>query len=162
MCYIWDNYLQIYSLGDGGGSDEDQPGAKVIIMGVGAARIGIKSLLLGRGKQTRQYINGMVEFVTGTLRTIKSADDPGLAPWYREGSRVYISRDHACWDGGETERRVTKGRFGTARRSPQRSINAMMREHAGEVFAWMTERVAEEESASEGGGGEDVEIEDRQ
>lgn len=42
MCYLWDNYLQLYD-------DAEE----VFIMGVGYAYIGVKMLLLNRGESPR-------------------------------------------------------------------------------------------------------------
>lgn len=39
ICYLWDNYIQLYENAD-----------EVFIMGVGYAYLGIKMLLLNRGK----------------------------------------------------------------------------------------------------------------
>lgn len=40
MCYIWDNYLQIYDNVE-----------ELFLMGIGNAYLGIKVLLINRGKQ---------------------------------------------------------------------------------------------------------------
>lgn len=39
ICYLWDNYIQLYENAD-----------EVFIMGVGYAYLGVKMLLLNRGK----------------------------------------------------------------------------------------------------------------
>jgi hypothetical protein len=40
MCYIWDNYLQLYDNAE-----------KIILMGVGNAYLGVKVLLINRGEK---------------------------------------------------------------------------------------------------------------
>lgn len=44
ICYLWDNYIQLYENAD-----------EVFIMGVGYAYLGIKMLLLNRGKCGATY-----------------------------------------------------------------------------------------------------------
>lgn len=39
VCYIWDNYLQLYD-----------PMPEIFLMGVGNAYLGVKMLLISRGK----------------------------------------------------------------------------------------------------------------
>lgn len=53
MCYIWDNYLQLYD-----GADE------IYLMGVGNAYLGIKVLLINRSEYSPPYLT------TTTLLTL--------------------------------------------------------------------------------------------
>lgn len=43
MCYLWDNFLQLYA------ADE------IFLMGVGNAYVGVKLLLINRGKTRPPY-----------------------------------------------------------------------------------------------------------
>ncbi|KAF5011475.1 hypothetical protein FDECE_2394 [Fusarium decemcellulare] len=129
VCYIWDNYLQLYDAED------------VFIMGVGNAYLGVKVLLVNRDCKSR--ISGVVNFVNGTLRPVKSDIDTDLSSWYKENSRVYIAGDHACWSDADLTRKVQKRRFGTVVRSPELGLNKMMQAHADEARAWMLDRVTE-------------------
>jgi histone deacetylase 6 len=42
MCYLWDNYLQLYEAAE-----------EIFLMGVGNANLGIKLLLINRGRSRR-------------------------------------------------------------------------------------------------------------
>ena len=95
------------------------------------------------GLECKASISGVVSFVTGQLRPVKSDIDPDLSTWYRENSRVYVGDDHACWADPELARRVKKRRFGAVRQSPVFGLNRMMRHHAEEVKKWIMERVVE-------------------
>ncbi|KAK3387244.1 hypothetical protein B0H63DRAFT_431113 [Podospora didyma] len=132
MCYIWDNHLQLYD-----GADD------IILMGVGNAYLGIKMLLINRDIKSR--ISGVVNFVNGALRPVKSDVDQELSMWYKENSRVYVANDHACWADAELTRKVMKRRFGTVVRSEANGLTAMMQAHAPEVHDWILRRLTDEE-----------------
>ncbi|KAH9434458.1 hypothetical protein MCOR02_006462 [Pyricularia oryzae] len=126
--FIWDNYLQLYD------SAED-----IFLIGVGAAYLGIKTLLINR--ECKPRISGVVSFVTGNLRPVKSDVDPDLSTWYRDNSRIYVGSDHACWLDNDLTRKVNKRRFGAVKRSPVTGLARMMREHAQDAQAWIRGRV---------------------
>lgn len=125
-------------------------------MGVGNAYLGVKVLLVNRGELSnalaipnganvlvidcKSRISGVVNFVNGTLRPVKSDIDTDLSSWYKENSRVYIAGDHACWSDPDLTRKVHKRRFGTVVRSPKFGLNKMMQAHADEARAWILER----------------------
>ncbi|KAM4066934.1 arb2 domain-containing protein [Hirsutella rhossiliensis] len=127
VCYVWDNFLQLY--------DTDE----IFLLGVGNAYLGVKVLLINRDCKFR--ISGVVNFVTGNLRPVKSDVDNELSSWYKENSRVYVAGDHACWSDHELTRKVNKRRFGTVVRSEMLGLNKMMQEHAEEAQDWMMRRV---------------------
>ncbi|KAK4184869.1 histone deacetylase clr3 [Podospora australis] len=127
MCYIWDNYLQLYE------GVED-----VFLMGVGNAYLGVKVLLINRNIKER--IRGVVNFVNGSLRPVKSDVDEYLSSWYKENSQVYVANDHACWTDADLTRKVMKRRFGNAIRSHVNGLTPMMAEHAKQVQQFIMER----------------------
>ncbi|KAF7543780.1 hypothetical protein G7Z17_g10470 [Cylindrodendrum hubeiense] len=129
VCYLWDNYLQLYDADD------------IFIMGVGNAYLGVKVLLLNR--DCKSSISGVVNFVTGNLRPVKSDIDTDLSSWYKENSRVYVAGDHACWSDHDLTRKVNKRRFGTVVRSPMFGLNKMMQGHAAEAQEWIMARASE-------------------
>ncbi|KAK5660808.1 hypothetical protein OQA88_12176 [Cercophora sp. LCS_1] len=131
MCYVWDNYLQLYE------HAED-----IFLIGVGNAYIGVKVLLINRDVKSR--ISGCVNFVTENLRPVKSDVDQELSSWYKENSRVYVTTDHAVWSDAELTRRVLKRRFGTVIRSDVSGLANMMTAHASDAQAWILERVTED------------------
>lgn len=171
MCYLWDNYLQLY--------DADE----VFIVGVGYAYLGIKMLLLNRSEasppgklsQSRRTVNGdpfvvcrllihtllhidcrtklsgVVSFVNGHLRTVRSDVDESLSVWYKHNSRVFVADNHACWIDPKLEAKIKKRRFGTVIRSPELGLNAMMKRHFTEVTEFIQGRCAN------GGGGDTTE-----
>ncbi|KAK3954682.1 hypothetical protein QBC32DRAFT_76963 [Pseudoneurospora amorphoporcata] len=127
MCYIWDNYLQLYDVDD------------IFLMGVGNAYLGVKLLLINRDVKSR--INGVVNFVNGNLRPVKSDVDTDLSSWYKDNSRVYVSADHACWADADLSRKVMKRRFGSVIRSDVSGLGRMMNEHFKDVQDWMVARM---------------------
>ncbi|KAL2265365.1 hypothetical protein VTJ83DRAFT_6465 [Remersonia thermophila] len=148
MCYLWDNYLQLYD------QVED-----IILVGVGNAYLGVKVLLINR-LDVKSRVAGVVNFVNGSLRPVKSDVDSDLSAWYKEHSQVYVANDHACWADPDLTRKVMKRRFGNVIRSQANGLSAMMAEHFSDVQQFILERVSfeepgEEEMAEEnhGGGG---------
>ncbi|KAL7787084.1 hypothetical protein V8C37DRAFT_390950 [Trichoderma ceciliae] len=127
VCYLWDNFLQLYE------TDE------IVLLGVGNAYLGVKVLLINR--DCKDKISGIVNFVTGNLRPVKSDVDTELSSWYKENSRVYVAGDHACWSDPDLTRKVHKKRFGTVVRSKMFGLNHMMREHSEEAHQWILKRV---------------------
>ncbi|RYP67997.1 hypothetical protein DL771_006920 [Monosporascus sp. 5C6A] len=134
VCYIWDNYLQLYDVED------------LFLLGVGNAYLGVKVLLTNRDCKRR--IAGVINFVTGNLRPVKSETDPDLSTWYRRNSLVFVANDHACWSDEELAKKVSKKRFGRVKRSNQVGINRMMEEHAAEVHEWVGERLSQNGSGN--------------
>ncbi len=98
--------------------------------------------------ECKDRISGVVNFVTGNLRPVKSDVDERLSAWYKENSRVYVAADHACWSSPDLSRMVYKRRFGTVVRSPSHGLNKMMQFHAEEAQEWILERTG---SGDEGG-----------
>lgn len=128
MTYIWDNYLQLADGGD-----------KIILMGIGDAYLGIKQLLINRDIKMR--VAGVVGFVDGYLRPVKSDVDETLSTWYKEHSRIYVINNHLCWQDPDLSRKVAKRRFGTIKRSEQTTVPMMMKAHAETVQEWILEQV---------------------
>ncbi|ETS79135.1 hypothetical protein PFICI_08988 [Pestalotiopsis fici W106-1] len=126
MNYIWDNYVQLYDFDD------------LFLMGVGNAYLGVKLLLTERHCKDR--ISGVVNFVTGNLRPVKSATDETLSGWYKRNSLVYVSADHACWSDPDLTKKVNKRRFGDVQKSDKVGLNHMMQRHAPQVFDFIAER----------------------
>lgn len=128
--YVWDNYLQLY--------DNVQD---IILIGVGAAYLGIKTLLINRDCKSR--LTGVLGFVTGNLRPVKSDTDPELSTWYKNNSRIYVGGAHACWQSEDLANKVKKRRFGSVLRSPHDGLNQMMKHHADEARDWILGRVSQ-------------------
>ncbi|KAI1656495.1 putative histone deacetylase A [Daldinia decipiens] len=134
VCYIWDNYLQLYDVED------------LFIVGVGNAYLGVKVLLTNRDCKNR--IAGVINFVTGNLRPVKSETDPELSSWYKQNSLVYVTNDHACWKDTDLAKKVLKKRFGGVHRSPEVGLNQMMEAHAKEVYQFIGERCSQDGSGN--------------
>ncbi|KAI1366365.1 histone deacetylase [Xylaria arbuscula] len=132
VTYIWDNYLQLYDV------------EELFLLGVGDAYLGVKILLTNRNCKDR--VSGVVNFVTGNLRPVKSETDPELSTWYKQNSLVFVAADHACWSDEDLAKKVLKRRFGGVKKSPKTGINTMMEEHAKEVQQWIMARVARDKS----------------
>ncbi|OAA55920.1 histone deacetylase [Niveomyces insectorum RCEF 264] len=128
VCYIWDNYLQIA-----------ESAQQIFLLGAGNAYLGVKVLLVNRDCKAR--ITGIVNFVNGNLRAVKSDADPDLTQWYKSHSRVYVGHDHACWQTAEFIRKINKRRFGDVVRSPVSGLNRMLRQHADDAHQWILERL---------------------
>lgn len=95
----------------------------------------------GDSTECKERISGVVNFVTGNLRPVKSATDENLSSWYKSNSLVYVARDHACWTDPDLTKKVNKRRFGDVKKSDQVGLNRMMQRHAGEVYDFMTKRL---------------------
>ena len=85
-------------------------------------------------------VSGVVNFVDGDLRAVKSDVDTDLSSWYKENSRVYVANNHSCWANPEYARKVHKRRFGSVQRSSKNSLITMMKEHAEDVHKWIIDR----------------------
>lgn len=97
----------------------------------------------------KEQISGVINFVTGNLRPVRSDTDESLSGWYKENSRVYVASDHACWNDHELTRKVNKRRFGTVVRSRAIGLNKMMKEHKEEAVAWIKERTGESQNSGD-------------
>ncbi|KAL2174318.1 histone deacetylase A-like protein [Thermothelomyces heterothallicus CBS 202.75] len=139
MCYIWDNYLQLYD------SVED-----IFLMGVGNAYLGIKVLLINR-LDVKSRVAGVVNFVNGSLRPVKSDVDSDLSSWYKEHSQVYVANDHACWSDPDLTRKVMKRRFGNVIRAQVNGLAPMMAEYFADVQQFIMERVTSDEGGKDEG-----------
>ncbi|KAI0402978.1 histone deacetylase [Xylaria palmicola] len=128
VCYIWDNYLQLYDV------------EELFLVGIGDAYLGVKILLTNR--ECKDRISGVVNFVTGNLRPVKSETDPDLSTWYKHNSLVFVAADHACWSDEDLAKKVLKRRFGGVKKSAQTGLNRMMEAHAPEVQQWIAKRLA--------------------
>ncbi|KAI0205778.1 histone deacetylase [Astrocystis sublimbata] len=121
VCYVWDNYLQLSEV------------EELFLFGIGDAYLGVKVLLTNRA--------GVVNFVTGNLRPVKSETDPELSTWYKHNSLVYVAGDHACWSDEELAKKVLKRRFGGVKKSTESGLNRMMDAHAAEVQEFIKDRL---------------------
>jgi histone deacetylase 6 len=108
-----------------------------------------RASLIDVPSECKMRISGVVNFVTGTLRPVKSDVDDNLSTWYKANSRVYVASDHACWADPDLARKVLKKRFGTVVRSPMIGLNRMMSEHAREAQQWILSRVADQGETTE-------------
>jgi histone deacetylase 6 len=91
-------------------------------------------------------IRSIVNFVTGSLRPIKSETDPNLSSWYKQHSRVYVASDHACWADEVYSTKVRKSRFGRVVKSEAVGLNRMMALHREEAMAWILDSLGESDS----------------
>lgn len=132
VCYIWDNYLQLYDV------------EELFLVGVGDAYLGVKLLLNNR--ECKDRISGVVNFVTGNLRPVKSETDPDLSTWYKHNSLVFVTADHACWNDEDLTKKVHKRRFGGVKKSTETALNRMMEVHAEEVQQWVSKRCSRDRS----------------
>ncbi|CAD6451949.1 7497f604-a3dc-42be-a176-7ed16bdd1e0e-CDS [Sclerotinia trifoliorum] len=121
--YIWDNFIQLY--------DSDN----IILMGVGDSYLGIKQLLTTR--DCRPRIAGVLAFITGSLRPVKSETDSTLSSWYKSNSEIYVADKHACWNDEESIRKVRKQRFGNVVRSEETGLVKMLQRHQSSAKSWM-------------------------
>ncbi|KAH6717606.1 hypothetical protein BKA61DRAFT_289348 [Leptodontidium sp. MPI-SDFR-AT-0119] len=139
LCYLWDNYFEL------------NPDASLTLMGIGDAYFGIKQLLISR-PSTTEKVPGILCFVTGSLRPVKSETDPNLSKWYKANTLLYVSPDHACWSDEEAARKVRKNRFGrveladiTIRKGgvDGSCIGKMLRRHEADGQSWIKKQVRE-------------------
>lgn len=153
MTWLWDNNLDLWTAED------------IILMGVGDANFGIRILLTLR--DIRPRVTGIVNFVMGNLRPVKSETDEGLTGWYKSHSQIYVGADHACWASAELEKKVKRKRFGTVIKSDVVGLNKMLKRHIGEATKWISEMVGEDEDEDDGqtvivanrqGGGEVMDV----
>ncbi|KAB8292243.1 hypothetical protein EYC80_007985 [Monilinia laxa] len=129
VCYIWDNFIDLYA------SDN------ILLMGAGDAYLAVKQLLTSR--DCRHRIAGVLAFITGSLRPVKSETDSGLSSWYKSNSEIYVAGNHACWTDEENIRKVKKQRFGNVVQSEEKSLVRMLRRHELRAKEWMLEKFEE-------------------
>jgi histone deacetylase 6 len=99
-------------------------------------------------KDCRKRIAGIVNYVTGNLRPVKSETDTELSGWYRQNSLVFVANDHACWADPDLAKKVNKKRFGGVQRSPRVGLGNMMEQHAEASHEWIMQRVSQERSGN--------------
>jgi histone deacetylase 6 len=118
-------------------------------MGVGYSYLGIKMLLTSRNSAPK--IAAILNYVTGSLRAVRSETEPRLSHWYKDKSRVYVAADHACWSDEDMKRRVRKQRFGRVVESPEKGLGRMLRFHLEESTEWVGEMVGLGEESEDSG-----------
>lgn len=149
MCYIWDNYLE-------------NTRASITLLGVGDAYMGIKQLLISRGKNqlscfarglannyvdARYRITGILSFVAGSLRPVRSDVDLDLAAWYKKGSLIYVSPEHACWSDENAIKKIRKARYGRIEKADidvvgdENGVGKMLNQYRDVACEWMLKRV---------------------
>lgn len=103
----------------------------------------------------KDRVSGVINFVTGNLRPVKSETDQELSHWYQANSLVYVAADHACWSDEDLAKKVLKRRFGNVKKSSEVYLNRMMETHAEVVREWILERLLLDDGA--GGTGDSTE-----
>ena len=93
--------------------------------------------------ESRTRISGIVNFVNGNLRPVKSDVDGDLSLWYKQNSRVYVEQGHACFSSPQYEKKVQKKRFGTVIRSAYTGLSRMMRGEAEAAQQFILSRVSD-------------------
>ncbi|QSZ32676.1 hypothetical protein DSL72_002255 [Monilinia vaccinii-corymbosi] len=136
VCYIWENFIDLYE------------SENIMLMGVGDAYLAVKQLLTSR--DCRPRIAGVIAFITGSLRPIKSETDSSLSSWYKSNSEIYVAGNHACWSDEENIRRIRKQRFGKVERSEETTLVKMLCRHAPSAKQWMQEKFEEKARESFG------------
>lgn len=96
-----------------------------------------------------ERISGIVNFVTASLKAVKSDINPDLSGWYRNNSRVYVGDDHVCWRDPDLSRRVAKKRFGHVLHSGVSGLGKMMSAHAEDVQEWILGRMGDSGDTTE-------------
>lgn len=134
MTWLWDNNLDLWAA------------EQIILMGVGDANFGNRMLLTLRD---RSNITGVLNFIEGSLRPVKSETDESLTAWYKNHSQIYVAADHDCWRVPELEKKVRKRRFGTVIKSDTNGLNQMLKRHLIEATSWIKEMVGDEEEDEE-------------
>ncbi|KAM3078099.1 Histone deacetylase hda1 [Clarireedia jacksonii] len=135
VCYLWDNFIELFEA------------KHILLLGVGDAYLGIKQLLVSR--DCRRRMAGILCFVTGALRPVKSETDPGLSSWYKANSEIYVTKDHACWTNEESLRKVKRSRFGKVVQSEVTGLAKMMRLYQGEAEEWLWGKLEEAKAREE-------------
>lgn len=168
LCYLWDNYLE-------------NTRASITLMGVGDAYLGIKQLLISRSNFTssnvkiplltlpadsKSRIPGILSFVAGNLRPVKSETDQYLSNWYKANSQIYVSPDHACWSDEESARKVQRSRFGKVVKADievgrgENGVGKMLKRYEEEAGEWVLAKVQQWETRNLGHDPDETEDED--
>jgi len=110
LCYLWDNFISI------------SKAQSVVLIGVGAAFPAIHQLLLNR--ECREKVDCVVGFLNDKtqLKILKSHSDEYLSGWYRNIARLWVDAANPAWDGGDAERRISKGRYGKVTKSDSTTV----------------------------------------
>lgn len=127
--YIWENYIE----------PNEYPGG-IWLIGAGNAFHCVAKLLADH-EGVMGRLNGVIGFICqNPLRPINSADGR-LANWYRERSRIFVSKDHTVWnrpDDKDGKKKISK-RYGRIIRSEETILNSLMQRHLPEVHEFLRE-----------------------
>ncbi|KAL3421272.1 Histone deacetylase clr3 [Phlyctema vagabunda] len=118
LLYLWDNYLSI--------PPDDTP---VILMGVGNSYLGIKQLLISRPAATNKRVQGILAFVKGSLKSVKSETDPTLSKWYKDHSLIYVSPNHSVFSDYDSAKKVGKKKFGNVVKADVSGLREMLKRY---------------------------------
>lgn len=94
----------------------------------------------------KSRVPGVLSFVTGSLRPIRSETDPFLSSWYKAHSKIFVSEDHSCWNDEDNSRKVRKNRFGAVEKSEVTGLGNMLKRYESKAGSWVLGKVEEWEA----------------
>ncbi|RMD43762.1 hypothetical protein DV735_g1335, partial [Chaetothyriales sp. CBS 134920] len=140
--YLWVNYIE--ALVD--------RSAKTFLMGCGNAFHAVAGLI-SESETIYDSLEGVVGFIaTSPVRPVSSPSNPWVSSWYRDNSRIYVSKAHSVWQkSGNLSRK-----YGSVVRSEGGTVVSLMQAEADDCWEWIKDKV---EARDESSGGE-MEVED--
>ena len=112
LCYLCDNFISI------------SKAQSVVLIGIGSAFPAIHQLLLNR--ECREKVDCVVGFLNdkAQLKILKSHSDEYLSSWYRNIAKLWVDGANPAWDGGDAERRISKGRYGKVTKGDSNTLTS--------------------------------------
>ncbi|KAF1970095.1 hypothetical protein BU23DRAFT_214609 [Bimuria novae-zelandiae CBS 107.79] len=127
--YIWENYI------------EPHDATQVFFMGIGSAYTGLVELLSKNEACTgdNSVVECLIGFVANTsIQSVKRATDDRVADWYYTHSKIFVQRDHLCWEPSRARKQRKK--WGRLIRSEHTQIDDMLVQHQDEVRGYLKEK----------------------
>jgi histone deacetylase 6 len=98
-------------------------------------------------------MTGVVAFIANNpVRPVSNPSGPWLANWYRDNSRVFVSKTHQLWQKAE-QKKLSK-RYGRVESTEETGLHAMMMMHRKDVTEWILEKCLDVEDGDGDGDGD--------
>ncbi|RMZ76499.1 hypothetical protein DV738_g4939, partial [Chaetothyriales sp. CBS 135597] len=140
--YLWVNYIE--ALVD--------RSTKTFLMGCGNAFHAVAGLI-SESETIYDSLEGVIGFIaTSPVRPVSNASNPWVSSWYRENSRIYVSKAHSVWQkSGNLSRK-----YGTVVGSEGGTVVSIMQAEADDCWEWIKDKVEARDEST----GNEMEVED--
>ncbi|RMZ88982.1 hypothetical protein DV736_g3779, partial [Chaetothyriales sp. CBS 134916] len=146
--YLWTNYVEAIV----------DPSTKIFLMGCGNAFHAV-ARLISESDTVYKSLEGVIGFIaTNPVRPVSNMSNPWVSSWYRDNSRIYVSKTHSVWATKQKSGNLSR-KYGTVVGSEGGTVMSIMQAEEEACWEWIRTKVEEDRDESTGG---EMEIEERE